>query len=84
MTYISLFEERGFQVTDDSSLEQGYEKIALYIRENEFQHVARQLADGRWTSKIGGKEDISHNLDELNTDRPHGYGQVEILMRREI
>jgi len=43
--------------SNDGSLEPGWEKIALYgTIENgrrEAQHAARQLPDGRWTSKLG-------------------------------
>ncbi len=81
-TYVSFFEAHGFQVTDDPKLENGVEKLALYERDNQFQHVARQLPNGRWTSKIGPQEDIEHELDDLKNDIPYSYGKASIFMKR--
>jgi len=53
-------------------------------------HMARQLPDGSWTSKCGGKEDIAHfTLDALESYGPrHGaldeYGCPVIYMRRFV
>jgi hypothetical protein len=33
--------------------EPGFEKVAVYARSDVPTHVARQLADGRWSSKLG-------------------------------
>lgn len=56
--------------------------------ENEISHVARQLPDGRWTSKLGPDEDIEHNdLHALEGDvgvYPLCYGVVIRFMRRPI
>jgi len=49
--------------------------------------MARQLANGNWTSKIGGEEDITHyTLDALESHGvPHGeYGDPVLYMRRFI
>lgn len=81
-TIVKLFEDQGFQVTHNSALENDVEKLAIYVRDNEVQHVARQLPDGRWTSKIGKQEDISHTLDELVSDNPLGYGKAKIFLKR--
>jgi len=46
-------------------------------------HMARQLADGTWTSKCGGNEDITHfTLDALESYGP--YGCPVLYMRRLI
>jgi len=82
-TFIRLFEAHGFEVTDDNRLEHDFEKLALYVRENKFQHVARQLPNGRWTSKIGTNEDIEHGLGDLESDIPYGYGKASIFMKRK-
>ena len=77
----SAFMAHGYEVCDDESLENGYEKVALYADEDgEWQHAARQLADGRWTSKMGDAEDIIHST-------PNGvsesiYGKVSCFMKR--
>ncbi|MGR3317359.1 MAG: DUF7689 domain-containing protein [Candidatus Anammoxibacter sp.] len=81
-TLVSFFEIHGFEITDDPDHEIGVEKLALYVRDNEVTHAARQLPNGRWKSKIGNKEDILHDLDELESDIPYGYGEATIFMRR--
>jgi hypothetical protein len=70
----------GYVPTDNSSLEPGLEKIALYADRGRVTHAARQLANGRWTSKLGMDVDIEHDLPGLEGPV---YGKViQILMRR--
>ena len=66
----------------DGTLEAGFEKLALYAKDGKPTHMARQLAMGTWTSKLGNSNDISH-------DSPAGvsgtsYGTVIKFMRRKI
>lgn len=42
-------------------------------------HAARQLENGKWTSKLGQLEDIEHELDGLVGDK---YGIVVTILRR--
>jgi hypothetical protein len=42
-------------------LEPGFLKVALYGTGLTYTHAARQLADGKWTSKLGKGEDIEHD-----------------------
>jgi hypothetical protein len=69
----------------DGNLEAGYEKIAIYYRPGtvDFLHVARQLSDGRWTSKLGRGEDITHNTVE-GLEGVGAYGRVARFMRRSL
>lgn len=77
----ALFDSDGYEDCTDGSLEPGYEKVALYaISENEATHAARQLNDGRWSSKLGHLEDITHMSP---TEVQCGdYGTVFKFMRR--
>jgi hypothetical protein len=69
--FVKAFFWLGYRVCDDSRLEFGFEKVALYEIGNEPQHMARQLKDGSWTSKCGGDEDITHfTLDALESYGP--------------
>lgn len=43
------------------------------------KHAARQLASGRWTSKLGKLEDIDHALHDLEGML---YGAVVLFMKR--
>lgn len=82
--YIRCFEYLGFRNCDDGALEDGLEKIAIFVDDDgDFSHVARQLHDGWWSSKLGFYEDISHASVELLLDgRPLRYGENLIYMAR--
>jgi hypothetical protein len=70
----------GFQKCPDGSPEPGFEKIALYGLGMIYTHVARQLPDGKWTSKLGSGEDIEHDTPQ---DVAGGlYGEVAEFMKR--
>jgi hypothetical protein len=64
-----------FRVTDES-VEKDIVKIALFAKLDKPTHAARQLAGGKWTSKLGRLEDISHQLREIEGER---YGNVAWL-----
>lgn len=90
--FIKAFRGLGYIVCDDSSLEPGFEKVALYEM-NEFipEHMARQLPDGSWTSKCGAEEDITHfTLDALESFGPWNpqkiaeYGKDVVYMKRHV
>ena len=78
---VQVFETVGYVVCSDAELEPDYEKVALYALNGEWTHAARQLVDGRWTSKLGPFEDITHPTPEsLAGDI---FGNVHCIMRRE-
>ena len=75
-----LFAGEGFSVCEDDLLEPGFDKIAIYAFVGKFTHVARQLENGPWTSKIGSLETITHlSVEDLNGGV---YGNVHCIMRR--
>jgi hypothetical protein len=79
---VSLFADLGYVLCESDSREEGYEKIAIYAQRGVWKHAARQLSDGKWTSKLGPDEDIVHvELDGL--DGPL-YGSVHSIMRRPV
>jgi hypothetical protein len=72
----------GYQRCADGSSEDRFEKVALYGSESMYAHAARQLPNGRWTSKLGSGEDIEH-------DAPANvggglYGEVVQFMKRHL
>lgn len=73
---------------DSSRLEAGFEKVALYEKDQFIpEHMARQLPDGSWTSKCGGEEDITHfTLDALESfgGWTAEYGADVVYMKRPI
>jgi hypothetical protein len=82
-TYISYYENLGFSQTDTIQLEEGVIKIAIYTdAKKEFTHVARQLSNGIWTSKIGDWEDIEHTTLEAVGGK--SYGNPAVIMRKQL
>jgi hypothetical protein len=85
--YVEYFEQNGYELCDnDPSLEAGYEKIGIYEKDGQFKHVARQLENGNWTSKIGEYEDIEHYSIEAvegYTYKSKSYGRVAFFMKRK-
>ena len=75
-----LFAGEGFSICVDELLEPGFEKVAIYAFVGLFTHVARQLSDGQWTSKVGQFEDITHPSP---ANLAGGiYGNIHSIMRR--
>lgn len=81
-TLVEAFRSRGFEECEGEGLEAGYEKVALYGSGLFYTHAARQLSNGKWTSKLGRSEDIEH---ESPDDLAGGlYGEVHQYMRRLV
>lgn len=78
--YIQAYQTLGYKPCYDDELEPGYQKIAIYIESSGIPtHAARQLPNGKWTSKLGWLEDIEHELDGLIGSR---YGVVGKILKR--
>jgi hypothetical protein len=79
----TAFATVGYEPCADGEMERGFEKIALYVNSsNVTRHVARQVPDGTWSSKIGLDVDIRHmTLEGLYGDT---YGEVRAFMRRKL
>lgn len=72
----------GYEACPDESLEQGFEKVAIYAFGFFYTHAARQLPNGKWTSKLGKAENIEHDSPE---DVAGGIcGEVLQFMRRPL
>ena len=81
----SVFASVGYEECGDGILEVGYEKLALYEDPDQslgWSHAARQLSDGRWTSKIGKLWDIIHQTPDAVSGVE--YGKVVRFMRRPV
>jgi len=74
-----------YEVCDNSEVEENFDKIVLFEGLDEdgdisFLHIAKQLDNGIWTSKMGAFEDIEH----LTPDAVNGlYGQPKVFMKRK-
>jgi hypothetical protein len=69
----------GYSPTENDHAESSIEKIAIYARAESPTHVARQLPNGDWTSKLGASIDVSHTLAGLEGPL---YGRVVAVMQR--
>ncbi|MGO9466927.1 MAG: hypothetical protein ACLQIB_25735 [Isosphaeraceae bacterium] len=79
--FVAAFGVSGFVECDDSRLEAGYEKIAIYASiDGTPTHVAKQLDSGLWSSKLGQLHDIQHRLQDLAGTL---YGTVARFLQRE-
>lgn len=78
-SFASLLKQMGFAPCENRDLESGATKIALFAADGEITHAARQLENGRWTSKLGSDVDIEHNLLAIEG---RILGQVVACFRR--
>ncbi len=78
--FIQAYKSLGYELCDNSEMEAGFEKIAIYATsDGEPTHAARQLSNGKWTSKLGRWEDIEHELEGLTGEM---YGCVQQILKR--
>jgi hypothetical protein len=83
--FLNAFESVGYVQCKDGKLEKGFQKIALYAKKTLLSgmvptHAARQLPDGKWTSKLGRLEDIEH-YKPAHVNGPV-YGGIVHYMKR--
>jgi hypothetical protein len=77
--FVKAFQTLGYEIDVLADYEEGKDKIALYAKSDSPTHAARQLPNGKWTSKCGRSVDIEHLLHELEG---HLYGEVVIILSR--
>jgi len=75
------FASLGYSVCESEELEPNFEKVALFtdLPNGIPTHAARQLPNGRWTSKLGYSEDIEHELRDVEGTI---YGTAVLFMKR--
>ncbi len=77
----SAFEAIGYEVCERDNLEDGYEKVALYVDANG-SWAAKQEANGEWSCKLGNEEDVRYKTPHSFGDSI--YGHVAYFMKRQI
>jgi len=80
--FIELFESLGYECCSDRTPDWRFERVAIYVRNHEVQHAARQLLSGRWSSKAGPWWLIEHEFEALTGQTAAEYGDIAQLMRR--
>jgi hypothetical protein len=80
--FVAAFATLGYLSTENEFAEPGWERIALFaVAEGLPTHAARQLPNGRWTSKLGKLADIEHDLHDLAGTE---YGTVVQIMKQPL
>ena len=78
-SFIAAYATLGYEPCDNGKPE---EKVALFAdAQGRPKHAAKQLPNGKWTSKLGSFEDISHLLYGLEGGQ---YGNVVQYLRRKL
>lgn len=81
-TITEIFEKHGYQRCDSYELEEGFEKVVFYVdADGKPTHFARQLENGKWTSKLGNLNDIEHD-DLAALSGETGYHNIERVLWR--
>ena len=82
--FVQAFALEGYQPCDGLHLEADVEKVAVYVNGTGVPtHAARQLPDGRWSSKLGPYVDIEHDAPmDVGGLTAQAYGDVAIVMSR--
>jgi hypothetical protein len=79
--FVAVFATVGYAPASGEQPELGFEKVALFAIGAVPTHAARQLPSGRWTSKLGLREDIEHDLHAVNGE---AYGEVVRILKRPL
>jgi hypothetical protein len=78
--FVAAFATLGYVPCADDKVEPSFAKIALFTDpQGKPTHAAKQLPDGKWSSKLGTLEDISHTIYGLEGP-PYGSA-VQYLKR---
>lgn len=80
-SFVEAFATLGYARCRDGAPQPDVEKVVLYVDASGTPtHMARQLATGEWTSKLGPQFDISHASPEVVSAGE--YGSVAVFMAR--
>ena len=72
--FLHVFGELGYDLAGDDESAGASDVVALFAKDGRVTHACRRVGDGRWTSKLGNLEDISHDLRALEGNE---YGRVQ-------
>lgn len=74
-----------YQPCGSEAYEWRYEKVAIFaLPDGTPTHAARQLPNGRWTSKLGRLEDIEHAIAEAVAGQTYGAAVLYMRRRRSV
>lgn len=77
---VEAFRYFGFEPCGmDDSIDEAYDKVALYHKEGRWTHAARIVADGVYHSKFGASYDGTHSRGDVLQAQ---YGEPYVIMQR--
>ena len=80
-SFVEAFATLGYELATSGEQDPAYEKLVIFASSDGIPtHMARQLPDGSWTSKLGALEDIAHA--ELEGVAGSDYGQAVAFLQR--
>ena len=80
-SFVAAFSSLGYVECNDGAVEEGFEKVAFYVREGQPTHASHQMPNGKWKSKLGDWYDIEHAEDAVSSG---DYGRIEKYMKRRL
>lgn len=81
-SFIHAFAALGYEPAGSGDHEPEFEKVAIFgSRDGVPTHMARQIDDGSWTSKLGSLEDIRHV--DVSAVAGSEYGAVAAFLKRK-
>jgi hypothetical protein len=78
--FIAYFESMGYSLCDNSTLEDGFVKIAIFVKDDYPTHISRQLPTGKWSSKMG-IDDVDIEHDDLDCISGPAYGVAAVFLK---
>ena len=80
-SFISYFKGLDYQLCEGADFEEGFMKVAIFVKNGRPTHACRQLPSKRWTSKMGWDGvDIAH--DDLDCIEGERYGKATIYLKK--
>jgi hypothetical protein len=80
--FFNAFETLGYERCSTGAREEGFEKVTIYVRNGVPKHMARELGDGIWYSKLGDEQDIRQHVFDA-VENPV-YGDARYFMRKPL
>ena len=81
--FFRAFEGLGYKKCKSRKYNPKFERVVLYVDNNDVPtHMARELGDGIWYSKLGNEQDIrQHTFDAVENQI---YGTAKYFMRKRL
>ena len=79
---IKAFEYMGYEICDAADIEDGYEKVVLFCKDDSWTHAAKIIANGVEHSKFGIGWDAIHSGNHIF--QGSSYGDEYAYMKRKV